>query len=115
MNKNFTIRASGKVVCGRHAFELGPGGTVTGLRLSTDQASLAFRVGGLNVRVTFGAVEQVTLRPGPSWDVYVAGEILREMAEDSFLVDGPSDGLVLWLYDGGLVRVIAGSARMEVG
>ena len=115
MNKNFTIRASGEVVCGPHAFALAPEGALTRLRLSTEEAWLAFRVGGLNVRVTFGEVEQVTLRPGPSWDVYVAGEILREMADDSFLVDGPSDGLVLWLYDGGLVRVIAGSARMDVG
>ena len=115
MNKNFTIRGSGWVTCPPHAFELAPRGVLTRLRLSTEQASLDFRVGAMNVTVTFEDVVSVTLRPGPSWDVYVAGEVLRAMDDDAFLVEGPSDGVALWLNDGGLVRVIAGFARMEVG
>lgn len=118
MNKNFTIERSGWVTCGPHAFELAPGGTLTQLRLSTVEALLVFAVGPREVRLTFGDIERVTLQPGPSWDVFIAGSILRELEDDAFLVedrcDGPGDGLALWLYDGGVVRVIAGRAWMSV-
>lgn len=115
MNKNFTIRNSGWVTCAADAFALAPGGVLLRLRLSAEAASLVLRVGGRNVTLTFEDIASVTVQPGPSWDVYAAGEVLRGMDDDAFLVEGPSDGVVLWLNDGGLVRVIAGSARMEVG
>lgn len=118
MDKNFTIERSGWVTCGPHAFELAPGGTLTHLRLSTDAALLVFAVGQREVTLTFGDVERVTLQPGPSWDVFIAGAVLRGLDDDAFLVedrvDGPAEGLALWLYDGGVVRVIAGRAWMTV-